>query len=79
MKRVAAGAHLPTSWLFEPAKLPNYRAHYRLDCSFLPSASTKYSFLHLSGLGRTVVRVRPYLQRTGPPISADQVPVPSPQ
>ena len=23
MKRVAAGAHLPTPWLFEPAKRPN--------------------------------------------------------
>ena len=36
MKRVAAGAHLPTPCLFEPAKCPGDRADYRLDCSFLP-------------------------------------------
>ena len=28
MKRVAAGAHLPTPWLFELAELPNDRADY---------------------------------------------------
>ena len=28
MKRVAAGAHLPTPWLFEPAKRPDDRADY---------------------------------------------------
>ena len=26
MKRVTAGAHLPTPWLFEPAKRPDDRA-----------------------------------------------------
>ena len=31
MKRVAAGAHLPTSWLFEPAKLPDDRTDDCLD------------------------------------------------
>ena len=31
MKRVAAGAHLPISWLFEPAKRPDNRADYCLD------------------------------------------------
>ena len=36
MKRVAAGAHLPTLWLFEPTKRPDDRADYCLDCSFLP-------------------------------------------
>ena len=36
MKCVAAGAHLPTPWLFEPAKRPDDRAAYCLDCSFLP-------------------------------------------
>ena len=30
MKRVAAGAHFPTSWLFEPAKRPDERADYCL-------------------------------------------------
>ena len=33
MKRVAAGAHLLTPWLFEPAKRPDDRADYSLDCS----------------------------------------------
>ena len=36
MKCVAAGAHLPTPWLFEPAKRPDDRADYRRDCSILP-------------------------------------------
>ena len=35
MKRVAAGAHFPTPWLFEPAKLSYNRADYCLSCSFL--------------------------------------------
>ena len=35
MKRVAAGAHLPTR-LFEPAKRPDDRGDYCLQCSFLP-------------------------------------------
>ena len=33
MKRVAAGAHLPTPWLFEPAKRPDDRADNFLDCN----------------------------------------------
>ena len=36
LKRVAAGAHLPTPWLFELAKRPHDRADYCFDCSFLP-------------------------------------------
>ena len=36
IKRVAAGAYLPTSWLFEPAKRPDDRADYCGDCRFLP-------------------------------------------
>ena len=36
MKRVAAGAHLPTPWLFEPAKRPDDRADCCLDCTFFP-------------------------------------------
>ena len=35
IKRVAAGAHLPISWLFEPTKRPDDRADYCLNCSFL--------------------------------------------
>ena len=31
MKRVAAGAHLPTPWIFEPAKPPDDRADYCLQ------------------------------------------------
>ena len=30
MKRVAAGAHFPTPWLFEPAERPDDRADYCL-------------------------------------------------
>ena len=33
MKRVAAGAHLSTPRLFEPADCPDDRAGYCLDCS----------------------------------------------
>ena len=54
MKRVAAGAHLPTPWLSEPAKRPDDRADYCLDCSSSPSGSTGYSFLHLGGVGRAL-------------------------
>ena len=36
MKRVAAGAHLPRPLLFEPAKRPDDKADYCLDCSFHP-------------------------------------------
>ena len=36
MNRVAAGAHLPTAWFFVPAKRPDNRADYCLDCSCLP-------------------------------------------
>ena len=37
MKRVAAGGHLQTPRVFEPAKRPDDgRADYCLDCSFLP-------------------------------------------
>ena len=38
MKRVVAGAHLPTQWLFEPkTERPDNRADYLLPiCSFLP-------------------------------------------
>ena len=31
-KHEAADACLPTPWLFEPAKRPDHRADYRLDC-----------------------------------------------
>ena len=41
MQRVAAGAHLPTPWLFEPAKRPDERADYCLDCSFLPQCKDR--------------------------------------
>ena len=53
MKRVAAGAHVPTLWLFEHAKRADDRANYCLDSSFLRS-STMYSFLQLSGVGRAL-------------------------
>ena len=49
MKRVAAGAHLPTPWFFESAKRPHDRADYCLDCSFLPQWERG-----LSGVGRAL-------------------------
>ena len=55
MKRVAVIAHLPTHWLFKPAKRPDDRADYCRTPISSPSASTRYSFLHLSGVGRTMV------------------------
>ena len=36
IKRVAAGAHLPTPRLSEPAKRPDDRTDYCLDCSVFP-------------------------------------------
>ena len=55
MKRVAAGTHLPSPWLFEPAKRPDDTADYCLDCSFSSSsANTRYSFLRLNGVGRAL-------------------------
>ena len=42
MKRVAAGADLPTPWVFEPTKRPDDRADYCLDCSFLSQCKIWY-------------------------------------
>ena len=36
MKRVAAGAHLPTPWHFKPAKRPDGRAKLLLGLQFPP-------------------------------------------
>ena len=36
MERIGAGAHLPTPWLFKPAKHTKDRADYYLDFSFQP-------------------------------------------
>ena len=49
MKRVAAGAHIPTPSLFEPAKRPQQTIAWAA-VSF-PSESTRYLFLQLGGLG----------------------------
>ena len=51
MKRVAAGAHLTTPWLFEPAKRRDDRADYCLDS---PVEAPGTRFLHLSGVGRAL-------------------------
>ena len=53
MKRVAAGAHLPTSWLFEPAKRPIEPTTAWTAVSSL-SVSTRYPVLKLSGVGRAL-------------------------
>ena len=37
MKRVSAGAHLPTTWLFEPAKRSHDSADYCLHCQLVRS------------------------------------------
>ena len=43
MKRVAAGAHLPTAWFFEPAKRPDDRADYYLEIAGSRHANDKIS------------------------------------
>ena len=45
MKRVAAGVHFPTRWLFEPGKRPDDRADY---CLNLKGASRGNMFLWVS-------------------------------
>ena len=53
--RNIAGAHLPTPTLFGPTKRPDDTADYSLGCSFfLTIVNTRYSFLHLGGLGRAL-------------------------
>ena len=77
MKCVAAGAHFPIPWLFEPAKRQDDTADYYLDCSFLPQWKQQVLVFTLewSGArpGRTVVKARPneHYQRTRPPSNAD--------
>ena len=44
MKRIAAGAHLLSPWLFEPAKRPDNRAYYCLGSSFLSWCEHKVFF-----------------------------------
>ena len=43
MKRLAAGAHLPTPWHFEPAKRPDDRADYCLELG-IKGTWRKHSF-----------------------------------
>ena len=50
MKRVAAGADLPTPWLFEPAKPPTIQPITAGSADSSPRASTRYSFSNLSVL-----------------------------
>ena len=64
MKCIAVGSHLQTTSLFEPAKQPDDRADYCLDCSFLPQCMHQvlvftlvWSWLRLR-YGRKVVRAR---------------------
>ena len=68
MKRVAAGAHLPTPWIFEPAKRPDDRADY----CWIPDDRADYC------LGtRRQSRLLPghqTIEPTGPPSSADLFP-----
>ena len=61
IKRVAAGAHLPTLWLFEPAKCPDDKADYYLDCSFFPQCKHRVHLFTLewTPYGWIMVRARP--------------------
>ena len=52
MKRVAAGAHLPTPGRFEPAKRPDDRADYCLDYSSLPQCKHRVLIFTLEWSGR---------------------------
>ena len=54
IKRVAAGAHLPTPWLFSLRNAQTIEPTTALTAVSFPSASTRYSFSHLSGAGRAV-------------------------
>ena len=44
IKRVAAGAYLPTLWLFEPAKRPDDRADTAWTAVSFPSANAGTGF-----------------------------------
>ena len=70
MKRVVAGAHLPTPWLFNPQNAKTNEPTIAWDAVSFPSASTRYSFLQT---GEQFMRARPneHFQRTGPPSNAD--------
>ena len=49
MKRVAAGAHLLTPWLLEPAKRSDDKADYCLGCSFLAQCKHQVLVVTLEG------------------------------
>ena len=53
MKRVVAGAHLPAPWLFERnAQTIDPTTAWTAVSSL--SVNTRYTFLHLSGVGRAI-------------------------
>ena len=54
MKRVVAGSHIPTTWLFEPTERPDDRDDYCLDCSFLPQCKGQIPVFTLSGVRRAL-------------------------
>ena len=54
MKRVAAGAHLPTPWLFSLRNAQTIEPTNVWAAVSTPSARTRYSFLHLIGAGRAL-------------------------
>ena len=66
MKRIAAIAHLPTSWLLEPVKRPDDTAHYCPDGIFLHKCKHKVLVFTVEWTGArhegAVVRVQPNLQ-----------------
>ena len=54
IKSIAVGNHFLTPWLFKPVKHPDIRAAYKRIAGS-PSASTRYSFLCLNGVGHTLM------------------------
>ena len=82
IKRVAAGAHLPTSWLFWACEMPR-RQSLLPGLQFPPPVEAPgtrfYTWVEWGApYGRTVVRARPneHSQWTGPPSNADLVSLP---
>ena len=81
MKRVTAGAHRPTSWLFLSLRnAQTIEPTTAWTAAFQPTASTRYSFLQLCVLGRALWAYsgegsaqRAFPANYGPPSSEDKL------
>ena len=79
MKRVAAGAHLPTPGIRNLRNAQTIEPTTAWTAVSFPSGSTMYSFLHLSGVGRALWANsgdNEHSQRTGPPSNAELISLP---